>query len=63
MINPGSVGQPRDRDPRGSIVLVNTEERDGAKDIRFDYPIEDAADAIASKGLPKILGERLHIGW
>jgi hypothetical protein len=31
--------------------------------MRFDYPIDEAGDAIVSEGLPKILAERLHIGW
>lgn len=61
LINPGSVGQPRDGDPRASWALV---ELDSWKATwhRTEYPIDPAADAIRAAGLPKQLAERLYYG-
>jgi putative phosphoesterase len=61
VLNPGSVGQPRDGDPRGSFAIVNTEKMD-CEIVRFEYPVKEAADAILSEGLPRILAERLPVG-
>lgn len=61
VINPGSVGQPRDGDRRGSFAVIDTERLE-CETIRFEYPVQEAADAIVSAGLPHILAERLFIG-
>ncbi len=61
VLNPGSVGQPRDGDPRGSFAIVDTDKMD-CETVRFEYPVKEAADAIVSAGLPRILAERLSIG-
>jgi len=61
LINPGSVGQPRDGDPRAAWMLLDTESW-SAEWRRNDYPIEEAAKAIETAGLPRSLGERLYIG-
>jgi len=62
VINPGSIGQPRDRDPRGSMAVLDLSSL--SCDIkRFEYPIDDAAEAILSAGLPHVLADRLRIGW
>jgi len=61
VLNPGSVGQPRDGDPRGSLAFVDTEKM-VCEILRFEYPVKAAADAIVSAGLPRILAERLSIG-
>lgn len=61
MVNPGSVGQPRDGDPRASFALWDRE----AGTIRLmkaEYDVEAAREAILSAGLPKILGDRLLRG-
>jgi len=61
IVNPGSVGQPRDGDPRASFALLDTV----AKEIviqRVDYPVERARERILAAGLPKALGNRLLIG-
>ena len=61
LVNPGSVGQPRDGDPRAAWAELDTE----SLLIRFHrvaYPIEDAATAISEAGLPQHLGERLFKG-
>jgi predicted phosphodiesterase len=61
LINPGSVGQPRDRDPRASYVLVDTNRRQ-VEARRVSYDIVATAAAIARAGLPAALAERLQRG-
>ncbi|HEY7455667.1 MAG TPA: metallophosphoesterase family protein [Solirubrobacterales bacterium] len=61
LINPGSVGQPRDGDPRAAWLELDT----GAQTARFHrvaYDVERAADSIATAGLPRRLGDRLRVG-
>lgn len=60
-INPGSVGQPRDGDPRASFGLLDTEAREFEL-ARVDYPIEKAAQRIIQNELPDFLAERLTRG-
>ena len=60
-INPGSVGQPRDGDPRASFGLLDTETNEYEL-VRVTYPIKQAADRILSVGLPHFLAERLYLG-
>jgi len=62
VVNPGSVGQPRDRDPRGSMAILDLNSR-SCEIRRFEYPIDEAAEAIISAGLPHALADRLRIGW
>jgi diadenosine tetraphosphatase ApaH/serine/threonine PP2A family protein phosphatase len=61
LINPGSVGQPRDGDPRGAWLELDTEEWT-ARYHRVEYEIDQAAKAIEEAGLPKQLGDRLYVG-
>jgi len=61
ILNPGSIGQPRDGDPKGSLAVIDTATRISSI-IRFDYDIEAAWSAIVSAGLPDYLGERLFLG-
>jgi len=61
MINPGSVGQPRDRDPRASFVLYDSD-RQQVELRRLDYPVEKAQKRIRAANLPEILAERLSVG-
>ena len=61
LINPGSVGQPRDRDPRAAWMLLDLE-RWTASWRRVEYPIDEAAKAIAAADLPRHLADRLFIG-
>ena len=61
ILNPGSVGQPRDGDPRAAWLELDTE--DGmARYHRVPYEIDRAAEAIAEAGLPRHLAERLYLG-
>jgi len=61
LINPGSVGQPRDRDPRGGFALYDDAERT-VTFHRFAYPAEDTRRKILAAGLPSWLGDRLLLG-
>jgi diadenosine tetraphosphatase ApaH/serine/threonine PP2A family protein phosphatase len=60
-INPGSVGQPRDSDPRAAFGILDTDERE-YEQVRVAYPIKRAADRIIDAGLPHFLSERLYLG-
>jgi len=61
LINPGSVGQPRDGDPRAAWLELDTDGW-GAVYRRTDYDIAGAAAAIRAARLPDSLAERLHYG-
>jgi len=61
MLNPGSVGQPRDRDPRAGYMLYDTEAREVTM-RRLEYPVEQAQERIRAAGLPDILADRLAVG-
>lgn len=62
MINPGSVGQPRDRDPRAAYALYDSNERLVTL-RRVAYPAQKTADEIREAGLPDMLGLRLLAGF
>jgi diadenosine tetraphosphatase ApaH/serine/threonine PP2A family protein phosphatase len=61
LINPGSVGQPRDGDPRAAWLELDTE-AGTACFHRVAYEIERAAAPIAAAGLPGRLADRLYTG-
>ena len=61
LVNPGSVGQPRDGDPRAAYLMLDTDTWT-ATFRRVEYPIDEAAKAIIDAGLPKSLAERLYQG-
>ena len=61
LINPGSVGQPRDGDPRAAWLELDTE-RWRAIYRRTDYDIAGAAAAIRAARLPDSLADRLAYG-
>jgi diadenosine tetraphosphatase ApaH/serine/threonine PP2A family protein phosphatase len=61
LINPGSVGQPRDGDPRAAWLELDTE-RWQATFHRVEYEIDRAADAIVAAELPEHLARRLYVG-
>lgn len=61
LVNPGSVGQPRDGDPRAAFAILDA----GARDVtvaRVGYDVGRAAERIFDAGLPKVLGQRLALG-
>jgi diadenosine tetraphosphatase ApaH/serine/threonine PP2A family protein phosphatase len=61
LINPGSVGQPRDGDPRAAWLELDTEEWT-ARFHRVSYDVATAAETILTAGLPSQLAERLEVG-
>ena len=61
LVNPGSVGQPRDGDPRAAYALYSPEER-AVEFHRVAYDVDRAAAKILAAGLPDFLAARLHEG-
>jgi len=61
LINPGSVGQPRDGDPRAAWLELDTEAWE-ATYHRVAYDVERAAAAIEGTDLPAHLAKRLFVG-
>ena len=61
ILNPGSVGQPRDKDPRAAYAIVDTVSLE-TELCRVEYPIGEVLSAIESAGLPSGTGERLVDG-
>lgn len=61
LLNPGSVGQPRDGDPRAAWMLLDTDAWTATYN-RVEYEIEKAAESIIAAGLPEHLGRRLFVG-
>mgnify|MGYP001157819404 FL=1 len=61
LINPGSVGQPRDRNPRAAFAIYDSETR-VVKFSRVEYDIEEAKRKIINERLPPALAERLSLG-
>lgn len=69
-INIGSVGKPKDKDPRGGYVIltINHDSALNNKDsiqvdfVRFEYDVEKAANAIENSPLPNEYAEMLRIG-
>lgn len=61
LVNVGSIGQPRDHDPRLAYMIFDTNEF-SIELIRLNYDIKTAADKIRKAGLPGFLAERLGYG-
>jgi len=61
LLNPGSVGQPRDGDARAAWLLLDLDAGQ-ASFRRVDYAIAETQAEIREAGLPAILGERLSSG-
>lgn len=61
MINPGSVGQPRDGDARASFAILDLEEM-SLEIIRINYDVTAAMKSVIAAGLPQFLAERLQVG-
>jgi predicted phosphodiesterase len=62
IVNPGSVGQPRDRDPRAAYAIFDTEARTWEA-RRVDYDISIVQKRIYDAGLPPRHAMRLAEGW
>jgi diadenosine tetraphosphatase ApaH/serine/threonine PP2A family protein phosphatase len=61
LINPGSVGQPRDGDPRAAYAIVDTKLR-RVELYRTPYAVEEAQAKVIKAGLPEVLAQRLAVG-
>jgi predicted phosphodiesterase len=61
LINPGSVGQPRDADPRAAYMIFDSREM-RVEWWRVEYPVGRAQDRILEAGLPTLLADRLVLG-
>jgi len=61
IVNVGSVGQPRDGDPRASYLLMETKPRTVTL-RRLAYPVAATQEKMAARGLPAPLAERLALG-
>ena len=61
LLNPGSVGQPRDGDPRAAWLLID-DVAGRATFRRVPYPIQETQAAIRDQGLPDVLASRLAHG-
>jgi len=62
IVNPGSIGQPRDGDPRASYVIMDFPSME-AEFVRTGYDVEHVIDRVEAAGLPAILGRRLRYGF
>jgi predicted phosphodiesterase len=62
ILNPGSVGQPRDGDPRACALILDT----GAGELewlRIPYPVAQTQERMRAAGLPERLVRRLELGF
>lgn len=62
IVNVGSVGQPRDGDPKSCLCIYDNV-KDDVEFFRLEYDIKKAADKIVLNGLPSWLADRLYEGW
>jgi diadenosine tetraphosphatase ApaH/serine/threonine PP2A family protein phosphatase len=62
-MNPGSVGQPRDRDPRASYAILTINDSKISLTLhRVEYDLDEVAARIIAVGLPHFLAQRLYLG-
>lgn len=62
ILNPGSVGQPRDRDPRAAYAIFTLEENKWEA-RRVEYDVVSVQERITAAGLPQRHATRLIDGW
>jgi diadenosine tetraphosphatase ApaH/serine/threonine PP2A family protein phosphatase len=61
LINVGSVGQPRNGDPRACFAVLDLDDR-SARLVQVSYDLHTARAKIMEAGLPRFLGDRLLLG-
>jgi len=61
IVNAGSVGQPRDLNPKAAFAWFDDVERT-IQFVRYDYPISEVQAKIRAAGLPEALAARLDVG-
>lgn len=64
VVNPGSVGQPRDGNPKASYAVLTVDDSRvlDVTNMRVEYDVDSVADSIMKVGLPAFLAERLYYG-
>jgi diadenosine tetraphosphatase ApaH/serine/threonine PP2A family protein phosphatase len=62
IVNPGSVGQPRDRDPRAAYIMLETESK-RCEPRRVAYDVAAIQQKMRDADLPPRNIERLSVGW
>jgi len=61
LINPGSIGQPRDKNPNSSYILFDSRKKE-INFVRFSYNVKKTQKKIQDAGLPETLATRLESG-
>ena len=61
LLNPGSVGQPRDRNPKASCMILDTDKLT-VQFLRVAYDLATTQQRIRKAGLPEVLAARLEYG-
>ncbi|MFW6437337.1 MAG: metallophosphoesterase family protein, partial [Halococcoides sp.] len=61
VLNPGSVGQPRDGDPGAAYAIVDLDAMT-VEQRRVEYDVGTVIDAVKDAGLPRRIGTRLGTG-
>jgi predicted phosphodiesterase len=61
LVNPGSIGQPRDGDPRAAYAIADTSGK-RVELFRLTYAVEETQEKILKAGLPEVLAQRLAVG-
>lgn len=63
VINPGAIGQPRDRNPKAGYMILKLGRKMELIRERVSYDFEKTEQKIKDAGLPEKFGARLHFGW
>jgi predicted phosphodiesterase len=61
LINPGSIGQPRDKNPASSFIIFDSNKRE-IQFVRYPYEVKKTQKKIREAGLPELLASRLEAG-
>jgi len=61
VMNPGSVGQPRDGDPRAAYAVLDLDDL-SVEHRRVEYDVDRVEEHVEAAGLPRKIGSRLHEG-
>jgi predicted phosphodiesterase len=62
IINPGSIGQPRDNNPDAAYAVLNVEKM-SFEHRRIAYPVEQTQEMMRRVNMPERLITRLKHGW
>jgi diadenosine tetraphosphatase ApaH/serine/threonine PP2A family protein phosphatase len=62
IVNPGSVGQPRDHDPRAAFTIYETDKHTWTQH-RVNYEISEVQERMTRVGIPQEYVQRLNLGW